>query len=73
MDLAEKLYDLREKRGLSQTAAAKLAGTTRAVIESIEESDYDPLRSRPILDRLAKAVASEGAASLTSTATAGSA
>jgi transcriptional regulator with XRE-family HTH domain len=71
MDLAEKLYDLRTERGLTQAEVATLAGTTAAVIESIEESDYEPRRSRQILDRLAKALDSETAASFTTTAATG--
>jgi ribosome-binding protein aMBF1 (putative translation factor) len=65
MELAQKLYDLREARGLSQLEVAAMAGTTLAVIESIEESDHDPRRSRQILDKLAKALNLETPASLT--------
>jgi transcriptional regulator with XRE-family HTH domain len=71
MDLAQELYDLRTERGLSQAAAATLAGTSPAVIESIEDSDCDIRRSRQILDRLPKALDQEPSASRTPAAAAG--
>jgi transcriptional regulator with XRE-family HTH domain len=71
MDLAQELYDLRTERGLTQADVAALVRATPAEIESIEESDYDPHRSRRILDKLVNALTSEASASLAPTAVAG--
>jgi DNA-binding XRE family transcriptional regulator len=61
MDLAQQLYDLRAERGLTQADVAKLVGTTPAVVESIEESDYDAACTRQILEKLSKALDSDPA------------
>ena len=71
MDLAQELYDLREERGLTQTQVAALTGATPAIIESIEESDYDPRKARRILDKLAKALEQEPSPPLTPAAIGG--
>jgi ribosome-binding protein aMBF1 (putative translation factor) len=54
MDIAQKLYDMRTERGLSQAEVANLVGTTAAVIERMEESDYNVRRSQQILEKVAK-------------------
>ena len=72
-EAAGELYDLRTARGLSYADVAALTGESLSVIESIEESDYDPRRARRILDKLAKALDAEKATALTSTAAAGGA
>src|SRR5688500_12574872 len=71
MDLAGELYDLRTAKGMSYADVAALTGVSASVIESIEESDYEPRRSRRILDTLAKALDQESPASLNPTAAAG--
>jgi transcriptional regulator with XRE-family HTH domain len=71
MNLAQELYDLRDARGLTQAQVAALTGTTPAVIESIEESDYDPQLSRRILDKLTKALEQEPSAPSTLAAVGG--
>ena len=40
-DIAQTVYDLRNKAGLSHQQLADLAGTTASVIEEIEEADYE--------------------------------
>lgn len=59
MDIAQKLYDMRTDRGLSQAEVAVLAGTTESVISSMEESDYNLRRSRQILEKVAKALGAD--------------
>lgn len=49
-----KLTDLREKRGLSQRALAKLSKVTNVTIARIERGHYDPRLST--LRQLAKAL-----------------
>jgi ribosome-binding protein aMBF1 (putative translation factor) len=41
VDVAIKIYQLREKAGLTQKELAKLVGTSASVIARLEESDYD--------------------------------
>ena len=40
-DIAQKIYDLRIKAGLSQRGLAKLVGTTASVICRLEDADYE--------------------------------
>jgi len=40
-EIARQVYDLREQAGLTQKQLADLAGTTEAVIDDLEEADYD--------------------------------
>ncbi len=61
MDLAQRLYDLRTERGLSQADAAKLVRASQSVINSIEESDYDADLSRQILEKLTRALDADAA------------
>ncbi len=54
-DVAQKIYDLRSKAGLSQRALAKLFGTTASVICQLESSDYRG-HSLSMLRRIAAAL-----------------
>ena len=54
--LAEAMRKAREKRGISQTALAKRAKTTRAVVSRIENPDASYLPSVEVLARLAVAL-----------------
>lgn len=38
--VAQAIYDLRAKAGLTQSALAKLVGTTQPVIARLEDADY---------------------------------
>jgi len=40
-DIAQKIYDLRTRAGLSQRQLAKLIGTTASVICRLEDADYE--------------------------------
>jgi ribosome-binding protein aMBF1 (putative translation factor) len=55
MDVAQRIYDLREKAGLSQRALARLVGTTASVICRLEDADYDG-HSLAMLNRIAAAL-----------------
>ena len=55
MDVAQKIYELREKAGLSQRALAKLVGTTASVICRLEDADYEG-HSLAMLNRIAAAL-----------------
>ena len=52
MDIAQKIYDLREQAGLSQKQLADLIGTTQSVISRLEDADYKG-HSLEILRRIA--------------------
>ncbi len=54
-ELARKLYDLRTKAGLTQKQLAKLVGTTVAVINQLEEADYEG-HGLAMLNRIAAAL-----------------
>lgn len=54
-DVAQKIYDLRTKAGLSQRGLAKLVGTTASVICQLESSDYEG-HSLSMLRRIAAAL-----------------
>ena len=55
LQIAQKIYDLRTKAGLSQRALAKLVGTTASVICRLEDADYDR-HSLALLTRIAAAL-----------------
>jgi ribosome-binding protein aMBF1 (putative translation factor) len=55
MEVARKIYDLREGAGLSQRALAKLVGTTASVICRLEDADYEG-HSLAMLNRIATAL-----------------
>ena len=40
LSIAEQIYDLRQKAGLSQAQLAKLVGTTQSAISRLEDADY---------------------------------
>ena len=40
LEIAQMIYDTREKAGLSQAELAKLVGTTQSVISRLEDADY---------------------------------
>lgn len=54
-EIARKLYDLREKAGLSQRELAKLVGTSASVICRLEDADYEG-HSLLMLRRIAAAL-----------------
>jgi ribosome-binding protein aMBF1 (putative translation factor) len=55
LQIAQKIFDLRTKAGLSQRALAKLVGTTASVICRLEDADYDR-HSLGMLTRIAAAL-----------------
>ena len=55
VEVAQKIYDLRTRAGLSQRALAKLVGTTASVICQLESSDYQG-HSLSMLRRIAAAL-----------------
>ena len=55
LDIACKIYDLRNKSGLTQKALAKLVGTTPSVISRLEDADYQG-HSLSMLRRIAAAL-----------------
>jgi DNA-binding XRE family transcriptional regulator len=54
-DVARKLYDLRTKAGLTQSALAKLVGTSTSVISRLEDAEYEG-HSLAMLRRVASAL-----------------
>ena len=54
-ELARKIYALRAKAGLTQQQLAKLVGTTAAVINQLEEADYEG-HALAMLNRIAAAL-----------------
>ena len=55
LDIACKIYDLRDKAGLTQKALAKRVGTTASVISRLEDADYEG-HSLSMLRRVAAAL-----------------
>ena len=55
LDIAAKIYDLREKADLTQKDLAKLVGTTASVISRLEDADYEG-HSFSMLCRIAAAL-----------------
>ena len=53
--IARKIYDLRERAGLTQARLAKLVGTTASVICRLENADYEG-HSLSMLARIAAAL-----------------
>ena len=54
-EVAQRIYELREQAGLSQTELAKRVGTTQSVISRLEDADYEG-HSLAMLNRIADAV-----------------
>jgi ribosome-binding protein aMBF1 (putative translation factor) len=55
MEVARKIYDLRNKAGLTQKELAKRVGTTASVICRLEDADYEG-HSLSMLRRIASAL-----------------
>ena len=55
LDIACKIYDLRNKAGLTQKQLARLVGTTASVISRLEDADYEG-HSLSMLRRVAAAL-----------------
>jgi transcriptional regulator with XRE-family HTH domain len=53
--VARKIYDLRNKAGLSQRALAKMVGTSASAICRLEDADYAG-HSLAMLNRIAEAL-----------------
>ena len=54
-DVARKIYELRQKAGLTQQELAQLVGTTPSVISRLEDADYQG-HSLSMLRRIADAL-----------------
>lgn len=54
-EVARRIYDLRQKAGLTQQELAKLVGTTASVISRLEDADYEG-HSLSMLRRIAAAL-----------------
>jgi DNA-binding XRE family transcriptional regulator len=54
-ELARRIYELRERAGLTQARLASMIGTTESVISRLEDSDYTG-HSLKMLRRIAEAV-----------------
>lgn len=54
-EIARKIYDLRVRAGLTQRQLAKRVGTTAAVINQLEEADYEG-HALAMLNRIAAAL-----------------
>src|SRR5437867_12433787 len=54
-EIAQEIYDLRTKAGLSQAQLAKLVGTTASVICRLEDADYSG-HSLSMLQRISAAL-----------------
>lgn len=55
LDVARKIYELRQQAGLTQQELADLIGTSRTVITRLEDADYDG-HSLSMLRRIAAAL-----------------
>jgi len=53
--IARKVFELREKAGLSRRELARLVGTTQTVIRTLEEDDYEG-HSLEMLQKIAHAL-----------------
>ena len=54
-EIAQEIYDLRIKAGLTQEQLAKLVGTTGSVISRLEDADYEG-HSLKMLQRISAAL-----------------
>jgi ribosome-binding protein aMBF1 (putative translation factor) len=54
-EVAALLHELRTRAGLSQTALARMVGTTQSVISRLEDADYEG-HSLTMLSRIASAL-----------------
>jgi len=55
LDIAEQIYNLRKKAGLTQKELAELVGTSQSDITRLEDADYDGY-SFKMLQKIAAAV-----------------
>ncbi len=55
LDIAQKIYDLRQAAGLTQAQLARLIGTSRTVVVRLEDADYEG-HSLAMLTRIAAAL-----------------
>jgi len=55
LEIAQSIYDLRTKAGLTQRELAKMVGTTASVICQLEDSDYQG-HSLSMVQRIAAAL-----------------
>ena len=54
-EVAQKIFQLRDKAGISQAELARRVGTTQSVISRLEDADYDG-HSLALLNRIAAAL-----------------
>jgi len=54
-EVAQSIYQLRQRAGLSQAELARRVGTTQSVISRLEDADYEG-HSLALLNRIAAAV-----------------
>jgi transcriptional regulator with XRE-family HTH domain len=54
-DIAQRIYDMRTREGITQKQLADLIGTTPSVISRLEDADYDGY-SMKMLNRIAHAL-----------------
>ena len=54
-EVAQSIYELRQRAGISQAELAKRIGTTQSVISRLEDADYEG-HSLAMLNRIAAAV-----------------
>ncbi|MBI4626540.1 MAG: helix-turn-helix transcriptional regulator [Verrucomicrobia bacterium] len=54
-EVAQRIYELRQRAGLTQTELARRVGTTQSVISRLEDADYEG-HSLAMLNRIAAAV-----------------
>lgn len=54
-EVAQKIFQLRDKAGISQAELARRVGTTQSVISRLEDADYDG-HSLAMLNRIAAAL-----------------
>ena len=54
LDIAEQIYNLRTKAGLTQEDLAKLVGTSQSDISRLEDADYDGYSFKMLQKKLKK-------------------